>query len=56
MSSDGKITVSHLRRAAIVYVRQSTLGQVDRNRESTARQYDLTTRAVALAGPVRLCR
>jgi DNA invertase Pin-like site-specific DNA recombinase len=51
MSSDGKITVSHLRRAAIVYVRQSTLGQVDRNRESTARQYDLTARAVALGWP-----
>ena len=49
--SDHKITTSHLRRAAIVYVRQSTLGQVDRNRESTARQYDLAGRAVALGWP-----
>ncbi|HEY2765742.1 MAG TPA: recombinase family protein [Pseudonocardiaceae bacterium] len=49
--TDRKITTSHLRRAAIVYVRQSTLGQVDRNRESTARQYDLTTRAVVLGWP-----
>jgi hypothetical protein len=39
--SEPKVTVSHLRRAAMVYVRQSTLAQVDRNRESTARQYDL---------------
>ena len=35
----------HLRRSAIVYVRQSTLAQVARNPESTARQYDLVSRA-----------
>src|SRR6478672_2793481 len=46
-----KVTASHLRRAAVVYVRQSTLAQVDRNRESTARQYDLVTRAVELGWP-----
>ncbi len=51
MSEHGKITGSHLRRQAVVYVRQSTLAQVDRNRESTARQYDLVGRAVALGWP-----
>lgn len=45
--SELKITASHLRRTAMVYVRQSTLAQVDRNRESTARQYDLVARAAA---------
>jgi DNA invertase Pin-like site-specific DNA recombinase len=43
--SELKVTATHLRRAAVVYVRQSTLAQVDRNRESTARQYDLVARA-----------
>ena len=46
--SELKITASHLRRAAVVYVRQSTLAQVERNTESTARQYDLATRAAKL--------
>src|SRR5215210_7632131 len=49
--SDRKITISHLRRAAVVYVRQSTLAQVEHNTESTARQYDLVARAVALGWP-----
>lgn len=49
--SELKITASHLRRAAVVYVRQSTLAQVDRNKESTARQYALADRAVALGWP-----
>ena len=49
--SDLKITGAHLRRPAVVYVRQSTLAQVDRNRESTARQYDLVNRAAALGWP-----
>jgi hypothetical protein len=38
MSEPGKITASHLSRAAVIYVRQSTLAQVERNTESTARQ------------------
>ena len=46
-----KVTAAHLRRAALVYVRQSTLAQVDRNRESTARQYDLVARAERLGWP-----
>jgi excisionase family DNA binding protein len=49
--SDSKITSAHLRRSAVIYVRQSTLIQVERNRESTARQYDLTSRAAALGWP-----
>ena len=49
--SDGKVTASHLGRAALVYVRQSTLSQVERNRESTARQYDLVARATGLGWP-----
>jgi hypothetical protein len=43
--SDFKVTASHLRRTAVVYVRQSTLAQVSRNRESTVRQYDLVAKA-----------
>jgi hypothetical protein len=36
-----KITADHLARAAIVYVRQSTIAQVVGNLESQRRQYDL---------------
>jgi DNA invertase Pin-like site-specific DNA recombinase len=49
--SELKVTAAHLRRAAVVYVRQSTLAQVDRNRESTARQYDLVAGAERLGWP-----
>lgn len=51
MSDVSKVTASHLRRTAVVYVRQSTPGQVERNAESTARQYALAERAVALGWP-----
>jgi DNA invertase Pin-like site-specific DNA recombinase len=51
MSDSGKITASHLSRAAVIYVRQSTLAQVERNTESTARQYDLASRAGQLGWP-----
>ena len=51
MSESGKITSSHLSRAAVIYVRQSTLTQVERNTESTARQYDLVNRARQLGWP-----
>lgn len=43
-----KITANHLARVACVYLRQSTTAQVERNRESTARQYNLVERAVQL--------
>jgi len=46
-----KITDEHLQRSAIVYVRQSTPQQVLEHRESTARQYALKDRAVALGWP-----
>lgn len=46
-----KITNGHLQRRAIVYVRQSTQRQVLEHRESTARQYALADRAVALGWP-----
>ncbi|MCA1702083.1 MAG: recombinase family protein [Actinobacteria bacterium] len=51
MSEHSKITVSHRCRAAAIYVRQSTLAQLERNTESTARQYDLVDRAIALGWP-----
>src|SRR5262245_9689654 len=49
--SEWKVTASHRSRAAVIYVRQSTLLQVERNRESTARQYDLVSRARELGWP-----
>ena len=51
MSEPSKIAPDHLRRNAIVYVRQSSANQVEHNRESTARQYQLVDRAVALGWP-----
>ena len=46
-----KITARHLSRQAMLYVRQSTLHQVFENTESTARQYALRERALALGWP-----
>ena len=43
-----KITPDHLARQAYVYVRQSTLDQVQHNRESQRRQYGLAGRARTL--------
>ena len=51
MSEHSKITTDHLRRCAVVYVRQSSSTQVENNRESTARQYHLAERAVELGWP-----
>jgi excisionase family DNA binding protein len=51
MSERGKVTEQHRRRRAVVYVRQSTLQQVERNVESAARQYALRERAVELGWP-----
>jgi len=48
MTDLSKIQSSHLRRAAFVYLRQSTPAQVEHNRESTARQYALAKRASQL--------
>jgi DNA invertase Pin-like site-specific DNA recombinase len=43
-----KIRSQHRDRLAIVYIRQSTLQQVERNQESTRLQYALVDRAFAL--------
>ena len=48
----GKITSTHLKRDAYLYVRQSTVRQVFENQESTKRQYALRQRAVALGWPL----
>ena len=45
MTDPSKIKLSHTQRAAYVYIRQSTPGQVEHNRESTARQYALADKA-----------
>lgn len=51
LSTDQKVTASHLQRNAYLYVRQSTIRQVFENTESTKRQYGLRQRAVALGWP-----
>ena len=43
-----KIRPEHLARTAVVYVRQSTLGQVEHHTESKRRQYSLADTAVTL--------
>ena len=48
MSERSKLTSSHLRRQAFVYLRQSSQAQLERNVESTARQYALVERAIEL--------
>ncbi|MCP1835539.1 DNA invertase Pin-like site-specific DNA recombinase [Bradyrhizobium sp. USDA 4532] len=48
MNELSKITAEHLRRCAIVYVRQSSTTQVEHNREATGRQYELAERAARL--------
>jgi DNA invertase Pin-like site-specific DNA recombinase len=51
MTEPRKVTGRHRQRRAVVYVRQSTPGQVERNTESAARQYALAERAVELGWP-----
>jgi DNA invertase Pin-like site-specific DNA recombinase len=48
MTDSSKIKPTHTQRSACVYIRQSTPGQVEHNRESTARQYALADRACQL--------
>lgn len=43
-----KIAARHLERMACVYVRQSSIAQVEHHRESTQRQDGLRERAVSL--------
>jgi DNA invertase Pin-like site-specific DNA recombinase len=47
-----KVSASHLRRNAYLYVRQSSLRQVFENTESTERQYALRQQAIALGWPI----
>ena len=49
-----KITEQHRRLRAIVYVRQSSPGQVQNNHESRALQYALRERAIELGWPAEL--
>jgi DNA invertase Pin-like site-specific DNA recombinase len=51
MTEHAKVTESHLSRAAIVYLRQSSAAQVENNRESTDRQYALVHKATELGWP-----
>lgn len=51
MSESDKVRPEHLRRQAYLYVRQSSIRQVQENRESTARQYQLQRRAQVLGWP-----
>jgi DNA invertase Pin-like site-specific DNA recombinase/uncharacterized protein YndB with AHSA1/START domain len=48
MNDSGKVKLTHTRRTAVVYIRQSSPQQVEYNRESTARQYALVERACEL--------
>ncbi|MEH2055398.1 MAG: recombinase family protein [Nostoc sp.] len=45
---NSKIRTIHLERRAVVYLRQSTLSQIELHRESTERQYALADRALVL--------
>ena len=47
-----KISDKHLQKMAYVYLRQSSMGQVRNNRESTERQYALQELARNLGWPV----
>jgi DNA invertase Pin-like site-specific DNA recombinase len=48
---NGKVTNAHLAKKAMLYIRQSTTRQVLENAESTARQYALKDKLVALGWP-----
>jgi DNA invertase Pin-like site-specific DNA recombinase len=48
MSQSSKITAAHLERQAVVYIRQSSMRQVEENLESQDLQYQLAQRAHAL--------
>jgi DNA invertase Pin-like site-specific DNA recombinase len=48
MTMSSKIADQHLSRLACIYIRQSTMGQVRFNQESTERQYNLMAKAESL--------
>lgn len=49
--NNGKVSAAHLERLTYIYIRQSIAAQVERNRESTDRQYKLIERARDLGWP-----
>jgi len=51
MTDISAVSPDHLRRAAFVYIRQSSLAQVENNTESTRRQYALVDKALQLGWP-----
>ena len=51
MNGEHKITSSHRDRAALVYLRQSSMAQVRQHTESTRSQYALADKAAALGWP-----
>jgi len=51
IDTNSKVTDSHLKRDAYLYIRQSTVRQVFENQESTKRQYALRERAIVLGWP-----
>jgi DNA invertase Pin-like site-specific DNA recombinase len=53
MLTPGKIQAQHLERVAVVYVRQSSMQQVQDHRESLALQYALRARAIAWGWPAQ---
>ncbi len=53
--SESKITPAHLQRQAVVYVRQSSMLQVEKHQESQKRQYQLEQTAQALGWPAAHC-
>lgn len=53
--SASKILSSHLKRQAVIYIRQSSPLQVELNLESQKRQYQLTTKAQSLGWPSAQC-
>ena len=50
-----KIQTTHQQRQAVIYVRQSTLRQLEANHESRQRQYQLVERAQTLGWPAAHC-
>jgi hypothetical protein len=51
LAYEQKLQSRHLERLAVVYVRQSTINQVQRHRESTDLQYNLVSMAERLGWP-----
>lgn len=48
MDRNSKVQAGHLKRKAILYIRQSTMRQVYENAESTLRQYSLKEKLISL--------